>query len=60
VIGDAYTYRLDFTKLSKGDHGTQQQAGKAAQVKDAGPGVRPWEEVVISLRRVEEVFGSLG
>lgn len=61
VLGDTYTYRLDFTKLRKGDHGT---GTKAPQAKESavklGPEVRPWEEVVISLRRVEEVFGSLG
>jgi hypothetical protein len=62
VLGDNYTYRLDFTKLRKGDHGvpdktgpTPEVAGKAA----AGAKARPWEEVVISLRRVEEVFGTL-
>lgn len=62
VLGDNYTYRLDFTKLQKGDHGvpdktapTPEVAGKAA----TSAKVRPWEEVVISLRRVEEVFGTL-
>ncbi|KAJ9107205.1 hypothetical protein QFC20_003740 [Naganishia adeliensis] len=61
VLGDTYTYRLDFTKLRKGDHGvpTKTPQAKESAVK-SGPQVRPWEEVVISLRRVEEVFGSLG
>ncbi|KAJ9095808.1 hypothetical protein QFC19_007422 [Naganishia cerealis] len=59
VIGDAYTYRLDFTKLQKGDYGVpikkQQQEDKSVPQKP-----RPQEEVVISLRRIEEVFGTLG
>ncbi|KAJ9121561.1 hypothetical protein QFC22_002180 [Naganishia vaughanmartiniae] len=59
VIGDAYTYRLDFTKLGKGDHGVpikKEERDESSVSKKP----RPQEEVVISLRRIEEVFGSLG
>ncbi|KAJ9096048.1 hypothetical protein QFC21_005413 [Naganishia friedmannii] len=61
VIGDAYayTYRLDFTKLGKGDHGVPIKKEELDQ-SSVSKKPRPQEEVVISLRRIEEVFGSLG
>ena len=62
MIGDNYTYRLDFTKLQKGDHGVPDKTStpeSAAKSSTTATKPRPWQEVVISLRRVEEVFGTL-